>query len=128
MRYTTLNNNEIIPTLGIGTYRIRPTDAEHSVEYALKNGYQLIDTANIYMNEKAVGRAIEKSGINRSEIFLTSKIWPTEYKYEKAKQAIGDTLNRLGVDYLDLMLLHQPVGDYLGAWKAMEEAVKNWED
>jgi diketogulonate reductase-like aldo/keto reductase len=123
MRYTTLNNNEIIPNLGIGTYRIRPTDAESSVEHALKNGYQLIDTANIYMNEKAVGRAIKKSGINRSEIFLTSKIWPTEYKYEKAKQAIETTLNRLGVDYLDLMLLHQPVGDYLGAWKAMEEAV-----
>ncbi|MDK2780126.1 MAG: hypothetical protein PWP61_423 [Trichococcus sp.] len=123
MRYTTLNNNEIIPNLGIGTYRIRPTDAEHSVEHALKNGYQLIDTANIYMNEKAVGRAIKMSGINRSEIFLTSKIWPTEYKYEKAKQAIEDTLTRLGVDYLDLMFLHQPVGDYLGAWKAMEEAV-----
>ena len=123
MKYTTLNNNEIIPTLGIGTYRIRPTDAERSVEHALKNGYQLIDTANIYMNEKAVGRAIKKSGINRSEIFLTSKIWPTEYKYAKAKQAIEETLNRLGVDYLDLMLLHQPVGDYLGAWKALEEAV-----
>ena len=124
MRYTTLNNNEIIPNLGIGTYRISPTDAEHSVEYALKNGYQLIDTANIYMNEKAVGRAIKKSGINRSEIFLTSKIWPTEYKYAKAKQAIEDTLNRLGVDYIDLMLLHQPTGAYLGAWRAMEEAVK----
>ena len=123
MKYTTLNNNEIIPTLGIGTYRIRPTDAERSVEHALKNGYQLIDTANIYLNEKAVGRAIKKSGIDRSEIFLTSKIWPTEYKYAKAKQAIEDTLNRLGVDYLDLMLLHQPVGDYLGAWKALEEAV-----
>ena len=123
MKYTTLNSNDSIPTLGIGTYRISPTDAERSVEHALKNGYQLIDTANIYMNEKAVGRAVKKSGINRSEIFLTSKIWPTEYKYEKAKQAIEDTLNRLGVDYLDLMLLHQPVGDYLGAWKAMEEAV-----
>ena len=123
MRYTTLNNNKIIPNLGTGTYRISPIDAERSVEHALKNGYQLIDTANIYMNEKAVGRAIKKSGINRSEIFLTSKIWPTEYKYAKAKQAIEETLNRLGVDYLDLMLLHQPVGDYLGAWKALEEAV-----
>ena len=107
MKYTTLNDNAIMPTLGIGTYRIRPTDAERSVEQALKNGYGLIDTANIYLNEKAVGRAIKKSGIDRSEIFLTSKIWPTEYKYAKAKQAIEDTLNRLGVDYLDLMLLHQ---------------------
>ena len=71
MRYTTLNNNEIIPNLGTGTYRISPADAERSVEHALKNGYQLIDTANIYMNEKAVGRAIKNSGINRSEIFLT---------------------------------------------------------
>ena len=88
MKYTTLNDNAIMPTLGIGTYRIRPTDAERSVEHALKNGYRLIDTANIYLNEKAVGRAIKKSGIDRSEIFLTSKIWPTEYNMQKPSKPL----------------------------------------
>ncbi|MFX3617992.1 MAG: aldo/keto reductase [Sporolactobacillus sp.] len=119
----TLNNGVEMPLLGIGTFRIRPEDAEKSVEYALKNGYRLIDTANLYMNEKAVGRGIKKSGVPREGIFVTTKLWPTEYPFEQAKKAIDDTLKRLDTEYVDLLLLHQDVGDIEGAWKAMEQAV-----
>lgn len=119
----TLNDKNMIPVLGLGTFKLQPDDCEFAVETALKNGYRLIDTANVYMNEKAVGRAIKKSGVDRTEIYITSKLWPTEYPYEQAKAAINDTLKRLGTKYVDLMLLHQPYGEYLEAWKAMEEAV-----
>lgn len=118
-----LNNGQEIPAIGIGTFQIQQDDCERSIEAALRSGYRLIDTANVYMNEKAVARGMKKSGVQRDEIFLTTKLWPTSYPYEKAKQAIDDTLKRLMTPYLDLLLLHQEVGDIRGAWKAMEEAV-----
>lgn len=119
-----LNHGHEIPTLGLGTFRISPKDCEATVSAALQGGYRLIDTANVYMNERAVGRGIRESGVPRSEVFLASKIWPTEYKYSKAGKAIDGTLSRLGVDYLDLLILHQPFGKVEEAWRAAEEAVK----
>lgn len=124
MEYFMLNNNINIPALGIGTFTLAPTECEEVVRCALDTGYRLIDTANMYKNEKAVGRAIKKSGVPRKEIFITTKLWPTCFPYEKAKQAIEDSLRRLGTDYIDLLLLHQEVGDVKGAWRAMEEAVR----
>lgn len=118
-----LNNGMDIPKVGFGVYMMTPEECETSVGIALNNGYRLIDTANAYMNEKAVGRAIKKSGVNRKEIFLTTKLWPSDYGYEKAKKAINATLKRLDEEYIDLLLLHQQYGDYMGAWKAMEEDV-----
>lgn len=118
-----LNNGIEIPSLGIGTFTLEPAECEEAVRYALEVGYRLIDTANMYKNEKAVGRAIKKSGVPREDIFITTKLWPTCFPYEKAKQAIDASLRRLGVDYIDLLLLHQEVGDIKGAWTAMEEAV-----
>lgn len=119
-----LNNGIEIPALGFGVYMMTPEECEPSVIEALKDGYRLIDTANAYLNERAVGRAMKKSGIAREEIFLTTKLWPCDYPYDKAVKAIDATLKRLDTDYLDLLLLHQQYGDYMGAWKAMEEAVK----
>lgn len=125
MEFYNLNNGMKMPKLGIGMYILTPDQAEDAVCYALKEqGYRLIDTANCYMNEKAVGRGIKKSGVPREEVFLTSKLWPTDYKYEKAKKAIDETLKRLDTPYIDLLLLHQQYGEYLEAYKAMEEAVK----
>ncbi|WP_018143791.1 aldo/keto reductase [Alloscardovia criceti] len=123
MNTVTLNNGKSIPQLGIGTYLLSPEQAEKSVSFALAHDYRLIDTANIYMNEKAVGRAIHGSQLNRESIFLTTKMWPSEFRYDKARKAIDTSLKRLQVDYLDLVLLHQPAGDIAGAWKALEEAV-----
>ena len=119
-----LNNGKPMPKIGIGTFLLKPEEAERAVLIALKNGYRSVDTANIYMNEKAVGRAIAKSGVPREEIFLTSKIWPSQFPYAKAKKAIDDTLRRLGVDYLDCLILHQAAGKYLEAYRALEEAVE----
>ena len=119
-----LNNGIGMPQLGIGVYALSPDDAEFAVRTALENGYRLIDTANVYRNEKAVGRAIKASGVKREEIFLTTKLWPQDYKYEDAKKAIDASLERLGVEYIDLLLLHQQYGPYLEAYRAMEEAVK----
>lgn len=116
-----LNSGYEMPLLGIGTYLLSPTDAENSVYHALKMGYRLIDTANAYHNERAVGRGIKKSGVRREEIFLESKLWPTVYTKESA---IDEMLERLDVDYVDLLLLHQPAGDYLAGYKMMEKAVK----
>lgn len=124
MKTVKLNNGMDMPTLGIGVYALKPDEAEYAVKVALKSGYRLIDTANVYMNEKAVGRAVKASDIDRSEIFISSKLWPQDYHYEDAKKAIDKTLERLGVEYVDLLLLHQQYGTYLEAWKAMEEAVK----
>jgi len=122
MEYLTLNNGTKIPAAGIGTFMMQPEEAENSVVSALSNGYVLIDTANAYMNEKAVGRGMKRSGIARENIYLSTKLWPS--KYEDADSAIDDTLKRLDTDYVDLLFLHQPVGDYVGAYKAMERAVK----
>ena len=117
-----LNNGTEMPSLGIGVFMLTPEEAENSVYNALKNGYRLIDTANAYMNEKAVGRAMKKSGIDRKEIYLSTKLWPSVYS--KSDEAIDETLKRLDTDYIDLLFLHQPVGDYIGAYKSMEKAVK----
>ena len=95
---------------GIGAFLLTPDEAENSVAHALKDGYRLIDTANAYVNEKAVGRAIKKSGIDRSEIFLETKLWPSFYEQE---DAVEKTLERLDTDYIDLLLIHQPAGNYV---------------
>lgn len=121
MEYITLNNNKKMPILGLGTYLLSPSEAENSVLIALKNGYRLIDTANAYENEIAVGRAIKKSEIDRSEIFLETKLWPSFFNDENA---IDNTLKRLGVSYIDLMILHQPAGDYISGYRLLEKAYK----
>lgn len=119
-----LNNNTTIPAVGFGVFMI-PNDGPtyEATLAALKAGYRHIDTAAGYMNESDVGKAIKDSGIDRSEIFVTSKLWLQDYGYENAKKGIDNSLRLLGVDYIDLYLLHQPYDDYLGAWKALEEAV-----
>ena len=121
MEYFKLNDKNKIPTLGLGTFLLSPQDAESAVISALNNGYNLIDTANAYLNARAVGRGIKKSGIKRDNVFLESKLWPTVYTKETA---IDEMLNRLDTDYIDLLLLHQPAGDYINGYKMMEKAVK----
>ena len=122
MEYAVLNNGIKMPMEGIGTFLLKPAEAEESVYQALKAGYRLVDTANAYMNEKGVGRGIKKSGVKREDIFLVTKLWPTEY--EDGERAIEDTLKRLGTDYVDLLILHQPVGNYLAGYQAMEKAYR----
>ena len=122
MEYITLNNGTKAPLCGIGTFLMQPAEAEQAVYDALSNGYRMIDTANAYMNEKAVGRGMKRSGVAREEIYLVTKLWPSVYA--DADKAIDETLSRLGTDYIDLLFLHQPVGDYIGAYQAMERAVK----
>lgn len=121
MEYVTLNNGVKMPMAGIGTFLLTPDEAENSVAHALKDGYRLIDTANAYVNEKAVGRAMKKSGIDRSEIFLETKLWPSFYEQE---DAVEKTLKRLDTDYIDLLLIHQPAGNYLAGYRQMEKAYK----
>lgn len=120
-KYIKLNNGVEMPMAGIGTFLLSPDDAEASVLSALQGGYRLIDTANAYVNEKAVGRAIKKSGIPREEIFLETKIWPAFYEQE---DAVEKTLQRLETDYIDLLLIHQPAGNYLAGYRLMEKAYK----
>ena len=125
MNYFTLNNDKTIPAVGFGVFMIPNNGPTYEATLAaLKAGYRHIDTAAGYMNESDVGKAIKDSGIPREEIFITSKLWLQDYGYECAKKGIENSLTMLGVDYLDLYLLHQPYGDYLGAWKALEEAVE----
>lgn len=121
MEYATLNNGIKMPMAGIGTFLLTPDEAEASVLSALSCGYRLIDTANAYVNEKAVGRAMKKSGIQREEIFLETKLWPAFY--EQA-DAVEKTLERLDTDYIDLLLIHQPAGNYIAGYKLMEKAYK----
>ena len=121
MEYTTLNNGIKMPMAGIGTFLLTPDQAESAVLEALKDGYKLIDTANAYVNEKAVGRAIKKSGIVREDVFLESKIWPSFYEQE---DAVEKTLERLDTDYIDLLLIHQPSGNYVAGYRLMEKAYK----
>ena len=116
-----LNNGIQIPVFGIGTFMIEPDDAEKSVEFALKNGYRLIDTANAYMNERAVGRGIKKSGISREEIFVSTKLWPSVYEDDSA---VDKTLERLGLDYIDLLFIHQPTSNWKAGYKQLERAYK----
>ena len=119
-----LNNTQTIPAVGFGVFLIPNNGPTYEATLAaLKAGYRHIDTAAAYMNETDVGKAIKDSGINRNEIFITSKLWLQDYGYENAKKGIANSLKALDTDYIDLYLLHQPYGDYLGAWKALEEAV-----
>lgn len=122
MEYLKLNNDVKMPVEGLGTFLMSPAEAEAASLAALEAGYEHIDTANAYMNEKAVGRAIAKSGVARDKIFVSTKLWPSVY--EAGDAAIEGTLNRLGLDYVDMLILHQPVGNYLAAWKTMEKAYK----
>lgn len=119
----TLNDGTVIPCIGLGTFRAEPAVCERAVASALEAGYRVIDTANIYYNEKAVGRGIRSSSVPRGEIFLTSKLWPSDFSPKRARAAIDKTLSRLGTDYVDLLLLHRPYGDVDGAWEAIGEAI-----
>ena len=121
MEFVTLNNGVKMPMAGIGTFLLTPDEAEASVLSALQCGYRLIDTANAYVNEKAVGRAMKASGLPREEIFLETKLWPAFYEQE---DAVEKTLERLGTDYIDLLLIHQPAGNYIAGYKLMEKAYK----
>ena len=124
MKTVKLNNGIEMPQMGYGVYQVSPYECERCVSDALQVGYRMIDTAQAYHNEEGVGNAIKKSGIARQEIFLVSKIWISNYGYEKAKVSIDESLHKLQTDYLDLMLLHQPFCDRYGAYRALEEAYK----
>ncbi|MFV0981981.1 aldo/keto reductase [Latilactobacillus sakei] len=120
-----LNNGVQMPQLGFGVFQMTDlAECEQAVVDAIASGYRLIDTAAAYHNEAAVGRAIKRSGVAREELFITSKLWVSDASYERAKKGIDQSLQNLGVDYLDLYLLHQPFGDVIGAWQALEEAYK----
>ncbi|UQZ33628.1 2,5-diketo-D-gluconic acid reductase [Paenibacillus sp. PK3_47] len=122
MQTVTLNNGVAMPIIGFGVYQIPDAEeCENAVYEALMTGYRLIDTAAGYLNEEAVGRAIKRSGVPREELFITTKLWVQDAGYESAKLAFAKSLNKLQLDYLDLYLIHQPFGDYYGAWRAMEE-------
>lgn len=120
----TLNNGVVMPQIGYGVYQVDPAECERCVSDALSVGYRMIDTAQAYHNEEGVGAAVKKSGIAREEIFLVSKVWISNYGYEKAKASIDESLRKLGTDYIDLMLLHQPFCDRYGAYRALEDAYK----
>ena len=126
MRYRELYNGVKIPMLGFGVYQIpKYEDAKQAVLAALKTGYRLIDTAQGYMNEEAVGVAIKESGIPREEIFITTKLWIQDFSYDGAIKAANLSMERLGIEYIDLLLLHQPMGDYINAWKGLEKLYKD---
>ncbi|MBO4831635.1 MAG: aldo/keto reductase [Oscillospiraceae bacterium] len=116
-----LNNGLECPAVGLGTFMLSPADAENSVREALKMGYRLIDTANAYVNERAVGRGMRESGVPRDEIFLSTKLWPSEYEKDSA---VDETLERLGTDYVDLLYIHQPAGNWLAGYRRLEKAYK----
>lgn len=124
MNKITLRNGVEMPQIGYGVYQVDPAECERCVSDALKTGYRMIDTAQAYHNEEGVGVAIAKSGIPRKELFIVSKVWISNYGYEKAKASIDESLRKLGTDYIDLMLLHQPFCDRYGAYRAIEEAYK----
>ena len=121
MEYITLSNGVKCPVVGIGTFMLSPADTENSVREALKMGYSLVDTANAYVNERAVGRAIRASGARREDVFLSTKLWPSEYENPNA---VGETLARLGVDYVDLLFIHQPAGNWLAGYRQLEKAYR----
>lgn len=125
MDYVTLNNGVKMPMEGFGVFQVPdPAQCEQAVLDAVDAGYRLIDTAAAYMNERAVGAAIARCGVPREGMFITSKLWVQDASYERAQKAIQTSLDNLGLDYLDLYLIHQPVGDYIGAWRAMEEVYR----
>ena len=121
MNYVTLNNGVKMPQLGYGVYQVSKDECERCVLDALKVGYRHIDTAQSYFNEEEVGNAIEKSGVPRNEIFLTTKVWIEHYGYEQTKASVYESMQKLKVNYIDLVLLHQPFADYYGAWRALED-------
>ena len=121
MEYMELNNGLKCPVIGIGTYMLTPAQAETSVREALKMGYSLVDTANAYVNERAVGRGMKASGVKREGIFLSTKLWPSEYENPNA---VDETLARLGVDYVDLLYIHQPAGNWLAGYRQLEKAYR----
>lgn len=125
MDFITLNNGVKMPLEGFGVFQIPdPAQCEQAVYDAINSGYRLIDTAAAYMNEASVGAAIKRAGVPREELFVVTKLWVQDAGYETAKQAIQTSLDKLGLDYLDAYLIHQPMGDYVGAYRAMEEAYK----
>lgn len=125
MKYVTLNNGVNMPILGYGVYQIKdPAECEQAVLDAISVGYRLIDTAASYGNEEAVGRAIKRCGVPREELFITTKLWISDTTYEGAKKGFQTSMEKLGLDYLDLYLIHQPMNDYYGAWRAMTELYK----
>lgn len=124
MKTVELRNGVVMPQIGYGVYQVDPSECEKCVSEALKVGYRMVDTAQAYHNEEGVGAAVAKSGIPREELFLVTKIWISNYGYEKAKASIDGSLRKLGTDYIDLMLLHQPFCDRYGAYRALEEAYK----
>lgn len=121
MEYVTVNNGEKCPVVGIGTFMLQPADAENSVKEALKMGYSLVDTANAYVNERACGRGIAGSGVAREDVFLSTKLWPSEYENENA---VDETLERLGVEYVDLLYIHQPAGNWMAGYRQLEKAYR----
>ena len=121
METITLNNGVKCPVIGLGTFMIAPADAQKSVREALKMGYSLIDTANAYVNERACGRGIKESGVSRENVFLSTKLWASEYENPNA---VDETLSRLGVDYVDLLYIHQPAGNWLSGYRQLEKAYK----
>lgn len=121
MEYVVLNNEVKCPVVGIGTFMLSPAEAENSVREALKMGYSLVDTANAYVNERACGRGMRDSGLKREEVFLSTKLWPSEYENPNA---VDETLERLGVDYVDLLYIHQPAGNWLAGYRLLEKAYK----
>lgn len=124
MKTVTLNNGVEMPQVGYGVYQVSPAECERCVADALATGYRMIDTAQAYHNEEGVGDAVKKSGIARDELFLVSKVWISNYGYDRAKASIDESLRRLGTDYIDLMLLHQPYCDRYGAYRALEAAYR----
>ncbi len=124
MEYVTLNNSVKMPILGYGVYQTPPEETERCVLEAIHTGYRSIDTAQAYGNEEGVGNAIEKCGLPREDLFITTKVWITNAGYEKAKASIEESLKKLKSDYIDLLLIHQPFGNYYGTYRAMEEAYK----
>ena len=124
MEYVTLNNGVKMPMLGYGVYQVDPAECERCVTDAIDAGYRLIDTAQAYYNEEGVGNAIVRCGVPRGELFITTKVWISNAGYEKAKASIDQSLQKLRTDYIDLLLIHQPFGDYYGSWRAMEEAYR----
>lgn len=121
MEYVTMNNGSKCPVIGIGTFMISPADAEVSVREALRMGYECVDTANAYTNERAVGRGMKESGVPREKVFLSTKLWASEYENENA---VDETLERLGVDYVDLLYIHQPAGNWLAGYRQLEKAYR----
>ena len=122
MEYVKLNNNIECSVIGIGTFMLSPAEAENSVREALKMGYSLVDTANAYVNERACGRGVKDSGLKREEVFISTKLWPSEYENPNA---VDETLERLGVDYVDLLYIHQPAGNWLAGYRQLEKAYKD---